>query len=102
MLRLHDLPTGFQPAGHHYESISAAAASSRLITVSQAQYAAWGYVIGYEAGFDGSGSLGGLFSGGVEIRSRASVYRTSAGAEKSLALGVKVCSRRIAASSRSA
>jgi hypothetical protein len=90
VLRLQDLPTGFQSAGHHYKSLSAAANGNRF---SEAQYRAWGYVIGYEADFSQNGSLADLFSGATEITSTASVYRTSAGAEKSLASSAKACSQ---------
>jgi hypothetical protein len=92
VLQLQDLPTGFQTAADSgYKSLTAAAKKSS--NVSAAQYKAWGYVIGYEADYVRNGSLADLSSGGVGLVSSASVYRTSAGAEKSLASSAKVCSQ---------
>lgn len=91
VLRLQDLPTGFQTAtGTGYKSIQDAAKNS---TVSVAQYEAWGYLRGFEADFSLNGSLGDLMSGAAGIVSSASVYRNPAGAEQSLSSSVKQCSR---------
>lgn len=90
VLRLQDMPTGFEAAGSGYKSVTAAANGS---TVSVAQYKAWGYVTAYEAHFRQNGNLGDLFSGVSQVTSLVSVYRTSGGAKKSLASSAATCAK---------
>jgi hypothetical protein len=90
VLRLQDMPTGFELTKSHYESVTAAAKSS---SVSVAQYKAWGYLTAYESDFSKNGSLGDLFSGASQIASSVTVYGTSTGAGKSLASSVASCNK---------
>ena len=90
VLRLQDMPTGFELTKSYYTSVTGAAKGS---SVSVAQYKAWGYLTAYESDFSKNGSLGDLFSGASQVTSSVSVYRTSAGAGKSLASSVAACNK---------
>jgi hypothetical protein len=90
VLRLQDMPTGFETTTSHYTSVTAAAKSG---SVSVAQYKAWGYLTAYESDFSKKGSVGDLLASASQVTSSVTVYRTSAGAGKSLASSVATCNK---------
>jgi hypothetical protein len=90
VLRLQDMPTGFELTTSHYTSVTAAAKSS---SVSVAQYKAWGYLTAYESDFSKKGSISDLLSSASQITSSVTVYRTATGAGKSLASSVASCNK---------
>jgi hypothetical protein len=90
VLRLQDMPTGLAVTTSLYTSVAAAAKSG---SVSVAQYKAWGYLTAYESDFEKKGSIGDMLTSASQITSSVTVYRTSAGAAKSLASSVATCNK---------
>jgi hypothetical protein len=77
VLRLNDLPVGFERVSGHYSSNAQAAKESAATTLSD--YLRWGRINGYEAEFRRSAIVG-----LIQVTSSASTYRTALGAGRSL------------------
>ena len=91
VLTLRDMPTGFKATKHRYYSTPEAVASTSKVFTA-ADYRSWGYVTGYEADFSRDDpSLTGLATGPNQIGSTTYVYRTSAGAHKSMVKSKTLC-----------
>jgi hypothetical protein len=90
VIRLHDLPSGFQTVAAHAYTVTAAAKRNQQ---SVAQLRSWGFVTAYEADYVRNVALKASLKGAFEVQSAISVYKASKGAKLSLARSSAACKR---------
>lgn len=90
VIRLHDLPKGFQTISAHAYTVAAAAKRNQQ---SVAQLRSWGFVTAYEADYVRNVRLTPSLKGAFEVQSAISAYKASKGAKLSLARSSSACKR---------
>jgi hypothetical protein len=93
VLGIHDLSPGFEIVRAATGSRATDAAAARGSTFSPAQYRAWGYEDGYQREFQQTRSAVAALTGPAFVDSSVDVYRTAAGAAKSLNATRAACDR---------
>jgi hypothetical protein len=88
VLRLQDLPAGFEPISSHTYSLAAAAKRNQQ---SVSQLRSWGFVTAYEADYVRRVRLSKTLKGAIEVQSAVSSYKAVRGAELSLARARSGC-----------
>lgn len=88
VIRLHDLPAGFQTVAAHAYSLAAAAKRNQQST---AQLRSWGFVTAYEADYVRNVPLSKSLKGAIEVQSAVSSYKATKGAKLSLARAASAC-----------
>jgi hypothetical protein len=88
VLRLHDLPNGFQTVSSHTYSLAAAAKRNQQ---SVSQLRSWGFVTAYEADYVRNVRLSKTLKGAIEVQSAVSSYKAVKGAQLSLARARSGC-----------
>lgn len=90
VIRLHDLPTGFQTVAAHAYTLAAAAKRNQQTV---AQLRSWGFVTAYEADYARNVALSKSLKGAIEVQSAVSEYKATRGAKLSLARSASGCRR---------
>jgi hypothetical protein len=90
VVRLQDLPRGFQPIAAHTYTLTAAAKRNQQ---SVSELRSWGFVTAYEADYIRNVSLTKSLKGPFEVQSAIAVYKASKGAKLSLARAASTCKR---------
>ena len=90
VVRVHDLPKGFQTIAAHTYTIAAAAKRNQQ---SVAELRKWGFVTAYEADYVRNVPLTKSLKGAFEVQSAISAYKASNGAKLSLARASSTCKR---------
>lgn len=88
VIRLNDLPKGFQTIKAHSYALAAAAKRNQQ---SVAQLRSWGFVTAYEADYGRAVRLTPTLKGPFVVQSAVSVYKATAGAKLSLARSSSGC-----------
>jgi hypothetical protein len=91
VIRLHDLPKGFQTIAAHPYTVAAAAKRNQQ---SVAQLRSWGFVTAYEADYVRNVGLTPSLRGAFEVQSAISVYKARTGSKLSLARSSSACKQR--------
>jgi len=90
VIRLQDLPAGFQTVAAHTYTLAAAAKRNQQ---SVAQLRSWGFVTAYEADYVRNVALTKSLKGPIEVQSAVSAYKATKGAKLSLARSASACKR---------
>jgi hypothetical protein len=90
VLRVQDLPAGFQPAGAGYVSLTV---DARDLGVTVPELASWGYVTGYRSRFTPTGGVMNTSSRSYSVHSSAWLWRTIADAHQALLRDASTCTK---------
>jgi hypothetical protein len=90
VIRLQDLPAGFQTVAAHTYALAAAAKRNQQ---SVAQLRSWGFITAYEADYVRNVALTRSLKGAIEVQSAVSSYKATRGAKLSLTRSASACRR---------